>query len=108
VLVVGCQTVPPPTSDLSDADLRIEQALAADAQTHAPVELQFARDKLERAKASIAEKDFDVAQRLIAESRADADLARVRARAAQLRAEVAKQGKANDALRVELLGRSGQ
>lgn len=107
-VVAACQTTPPPTSDLSDASLRIEQAVAANAETLAPVELQFARDKLERAQGSITDKDFSVAERLIAESRADADLARTRARAAQLRADVAKQVKANEALRVELLGRNGQ
>jgi hypothetical protein len=104
--LLGCQTTPPPTSDVSDAELRIEQAVAAEAETHAPVELQFARDKLAKAQALIDEKDFAPAMRLIAESRADADLAMVRARAARLRAEVTLKTRANEALRAELLGRS--
>ncbi len=106
--LAGCQTTPPPTADFSDAAGRIEQAVAADAQTHAPVELQFARDKLARAQALMLEKDFAVAMRVMAEARADADLALVRARAARLRAEVAQSMRANEELRSELLGRSGQ
>ena len=107
-VLAGCQTTPPPTADLSDAAVRIDQAVAADAQTHAPVELQFARDKLARAEALMVEKDFAPAMRLIAEARADADLAMVRARAARLRAQVTQTIRANEALRSELLGRSGQ
>ncbi len=104
VVLAACQTVPPPTIDLSDAALRIEQAEAVDAQSHAPVELQFARDKLARAQALHADKDYAGAARLTAEARADADLAHARARAAQLRLDVANQTRANEALRVELLG----
>jgi hypothetical protein len=104
IALVGCQTTPPPTADLADAELRIEQAVAAEAEAHAPVELQFAQDKLARAQALIAEKDFAAAMRLIAESRADADLAIARARAARLRNEVTQKTRANAALRSELLG----
>jgi Domain of unknown function (DUF4398) len=101
--LVGCQTTPVPTTDLSDAAGRIEQAFAAGADTHAPVELQFARDKLARAETLVVEKNFAAAMRLANEARADADLALVRARAARLRAEVAEQTLANEALRKELL-----
>lgn len=104
--LLGCQTTPPPTSDVADAEVRIEQAVAAEAETHAPVELQFARDKLARAQALIDERDFAPAMRLIAESRADADLAAMRASAARLRAEVTQKTRANEALRSELLGRN--
>jgi hypothetical protein len=107
-VLAGCQTTPPPTADLSDAAERIELAIAAKADTHAPVELQFARDKLARAEALSADKNYPAALRLIAEARADADLAMTRARSAQLRAEVARRTRANEQLRSELLGRSGQ
>jgi hypothetical protein len=106
--LVGCQTTPVPTTDLSDAAGRIEQAFAAGADTHAPVELQFARDKLARAEALVTEKKFAPAMRLANEARSDADLALVRARAARLRAEVAERTRANETLRYELLGRGDQ
>lgn len=102
--LAACQTLPPPTADLADAKLRIEQAAAAEAETHAPVELQFARDKLARAEALSLDKDYTGAARLVAEARADADLAQARARAAKLRNEVARQSRDNDSLRAELLG----
>lgn len=105
VLLGACQTLPPPTGDLADARLRLEAAAAANAETHAPVELQFARDKLAKSEELIAAGDHVAAARLIAEARADADLAQVRARAAQLRAELLERRRSNDALRAELLGR---
>jgi hypothetical protein len=108
IALAGCQTTPPPTTDVADAELRIEQAIAAEAQSHAPVELQFAQDKLARAQALIADKDFAAAMRLIAESRADADLAMVRATAARLRNEVTQKSRANDVLRSELMGGGGR
>lgn len=107
-VLAGCQTTPPPTADLSDAAERIAQAQEAQAEAHAPVELQFARDKFARAQAMVADKDFAQAMRLVAEARADADLALARSRAARLRAEVTSRTQANEALRSELLGRSGQ
>lgn len=102
--LAACQTVPPPTADLSEAALRIDQAAAADAESHAPVELQFARDKYARAQAMAADKDYAGATRLGVEARTDADLAFMRARAASLRADVATHTRENESLRLELLG----
>ncbi len=105
ILTAACQTLPPPSGDLADARLRVEAAEAADAQTHAPVEFQFARDKLARAEELIEAGDHAAAARQIAEARADADLAQVRAEAARLRAELDERMRANEALRADLLGR---
>lgn len=102
--LAGCQTVPPPTSDVAAAVQRIEQAEEADAETLAPVELQFAREKLAQAEALIAERRFAEALRLIEQSKTDAELAQARSRSAQLRAEVAEKTRANLQLRAELLG----
>jgi hypothetical protein len=93
---------PPPV--LTDAVQAVAAADAAGASDYAPMELGFAHDRLEQAKAAFAKKDTKLTIRLAEEAAADARLAEIRSRAAKARAAVAALGAENDRLKHDVLG----
>jgi outer membrane protein OmpA-like peptidoglycan-associated protein len=83
----GCATLPPPTGELSAAQQAVSRADQADADQHAPQELQVARKELAQAQAAMAAGEDEDARRLALAATADADLALARSRASQTRSE---------------------
>ena len=100
----GCAS----TGDLPREEMAVARAAvdraAGPAGADAPVEVSQAREKLERANAAVARKDYDVARRLAEQAEVDANLAEARSHSArsdralqevregirQLRAEIAR------------------
>lgn len=78
--LLGCSTVRPPDENIAKADLAIREANQTKAQQHAPLELQLARDNLEKARVAMKEKDYVVARRLADKALVDAQLAETKAR----------------------------
>lgn len=107
-MMLACQSLPPPVMDLAETKIYINDAIEAKADIYAPVELQFAKEKLARAETLVADKDYPLALRLAGEARADAELAMLRSQLAKLRAEVNMKVKANQELRAELIQRGEQ
>ncbi len=105
---VVAEAAKPPTAELTDAEQRIEAAALEHADKYAPVEWQFALDKLAAAETLAADKKYKEAGPLAREAAVDAELAMVRARAARTRDEVGKKIQSNQNLRQELLGAPAQ
>lgn len=102
--LVACASTPVPTGDVDRSSMLVQGALAAEAEIYAPVELQFAQDRVAQAREALAAGNSKLAARLAAQAEADAELAMARARVARLRAAADAQAAENAKLRAELLG----
>lgn len=75
----ACASTPAPTEQMAVARASVERATGP-AAAEAPLEMAAARDKLNRANAAMAAKDYALAKRLAEEAEADATLAEARSR----------------------------
>ena len=73
---------------LDDAAQALAAARAAGAPTYAPLELRSAEDHLSQARAFAEKRHYEDAARVAEESRADSELAQVKARLGKLREQV--------------------
>ncbi len=55
--LAACASVPPPESELGQADLALRKAEQADAAHFAPLEMRVARTKLEAARLAMRDED---------------------------------------------------
>lgn len=101
-LMAGCATVPPPTSQMSQASSALDRARAAGAADYAPLELGFAVKKMDLAQAAMASEDYALAAELAEESEANSNLARVKSELASLREKIDQQGDDNARARSQL------
>jgi hypothetical protein len=79
VLLAACASTPPPNEELAVGRAAVERATGP-AAADAPTTLAAAREKLDRANAAYANKDYDRARQLASEATADATLAEAQAR----------------------------
>jgi len=82
ILLAACGSVPPPQEQLAAADLAIRAADEAEAGARAAAPLNQARDKLERARATLEAKEHLAARRLAEQALVDAQRAEAEASAA--------------------------
>ncbi len=76
----------PPSPELNrGAEQAIARAAAAEAEQYAPLELRFAREKLQAAEAAIAAGEYDLARRQLEQAEIDAEVALVRSQAEVVR-----------------------
>lgn len=80
VALAGCAGATPPVDAVSTAEMAVNRAIDARAAQHAPLQLRLAQEKLERAKASLNEEDYEAARRQAEQAGADARLAEAKAR----------------------------
>ena len=78
-VLTACASTPPPTAELAVGRAAVERATGP-AAAEAPVEMAAARDKITRANAAFASKDYELARRLATEAEADATLAEAQSR----------------------------
>ena len=97
---LAAKTPPPPIFD--EAERAQVDAEAAGAADFAPMDLDFARDKLAKARAAQEKRDYKEAQRWAEQAAVDAQLATVKSRAAKARAAIEKARASNAKLREEL------
>lgn len=97
--LAGCATVPPPDDSMNLAQTQLQAARDAGAADYAPVDLGFAQDKFQQAQAAMAERKYADAADLAEESRADAELARAKARLGAARAQIQGKVQENSRLR---------
>lgn len=97
--LAGCATVPPPDDSMNLAQTQLQAARDAGAADYAPVDLGFAQDKFQQAQAAMAERKYADAANLAEESRADAELARAKARLGAARAQIQGKVQENSRLR---------
>jgi len=81
LLLAACATTAPPDPSMfSDTESAIQRAVNAGAEQSAPVELRFARERLEFVKNSaMPNEDYELASWRLAEAQLDAQLAYVKA-----------------------------
>jgi hypothetical protein len=86
LLALGaCASTPAPTAELAVSAAAVDRASGAGAATGAPDELKAAQDKLARANAAMAVRDFEHARTLAHEAQVDAQLADAKTQSAKAR-----------------------
>lgn len=108
LLAASCAVTSPDPALLDNAALAVEQAAAAGAEEHAPLEMRFAREKLEAATALIDTRQGTEAHRLADEAELEARLALARTRAARARAELAERRRELEQLEADLVAAYGE
>jgi len=78
-LITACGSTNPPTQQLTETQMVIQQAEQVGAQDFAPLELRDAKIKLQQARDAVEAKDYDKAIRLAEHARVDAELAQAKA-----------------------------
>lgn len=73
----------PATADVAVSRNAVENAVSAGAADLAPAEINLARDKMMRANAALAAKDYALARDLATQAQADAKLAQSKANSAK-------------------------
>ena len=101
LLLAGCASVPPPNDAMNLAQTQLQAARDAGAAVYDPVDLGFAQDKFQQAQGAMAAGKYALAADLAAESRADAELARVKASLGAARAKIQTKMDENTHLREE-------
>ena len=93
---------------LEDAAQALATARETGAPTYAPLELRSAEDHLSQARAFAEKRHYDDAARLAQESRADSELAQVKARLGKLREQVDAATRENERLQQDAgMGNAG-
>ena len=108
LLLVACASQKPAPDAFDDAERAIENAIRAGAEEHAPVELRFAREKLEEARKGMEYRQYDKAIVLIEQSEINTELAIEKARTAMVRAKVAEAGRSVEQLREDFQATYGE
>ena len=80
LLLAGCGSskLPAPSSELAAANQAVEQAKLVGAEEHAPLEIRAARQKLDRARQLMSDKEHAQAKMAIEQAMLDAELAQVK------------------------------
>lgn len=101
-MAAGCATRDTVSSRFPQLEENINAARAVEAQRYAPKPLILAEDKLAAAKAAVASKDMALANRLVDEAMADADLAKSLASTEKARQDALELREAIQAVREEI------
>lgn len=102
LLLVSCATAKPGPDIFESAQRGIEAAEKAGAGEHAPVELRFAREKLEFAHKGVEKNKNDVAFYFIEQSEINSELAIEKTRTALVRRQVNELRRTNETLQETL------
>lgn len=103
MLLAACASVPPPTNLMQRAQQQLDAANQARASDYAPVDLTFAKQRLQSAQAAMNNRKYALARDMANESLADGRLAQTRAELAATRKQISKQNAENKRLRAQLL-----
>lgn len=101
-MAAGCATTDTVSSRFPQLEESINAAKAVEAQVYAPAPLTLAEDKLAAARAAVAAKDMALADKLVDEAMADADLAQALAPAEKAKQEAVELRKAILGVREEI------
>ena len=107
-ILFSCAVAKPPPDSFDNAERGIEAAVKAGAEQHSPVELRFAREKLQEAYKGIEFKQYDKTLYLIEQAEINAELAIEKTRSATIRSQVTELSKENESLRQEFEAAYGE
>lgn len=100
--ITACGSMAPPTQQLTEIRMVIEQSEQVGAQEYAPLELRDAGIKLQQARDTEQAKDYKKAIRLLEHARMDAELAQVKALSAKSQSAAAELRESIRVLKEEL------
>ncbi len=103
LVVAGCATTPPDPGLLDNARSAIAQAESAGANEYSPLELRFARERLDSARFELERNNATAVRRLADEAEIEAQLALARTQAALTRADLAQRQRELEQLRSDLI-----
>lgn len=87
VLMAGCSSMKTPTTaSVAVSNAAVDNASSAGGAEFAPVEMRSAREKITLANKAMADKDYNLANKLAAQAQADAKLAQGKANSAKAQA----------------------
>src|SRR6056297_3292017 len=75
LLAQGCSSTPRPEAEMASASTAVFSAENQDAELHAPVAMDRAKEKLRRAKQAMQDEEYAEARRLSEQAQADAEYA---------------------------------
>ena len=107
-LLAGCTTVRVNPDAFASAEQAIAAAEQAGAEELAPLELKFAREKLEFAHKGVEKRKYDVSLFLVEESEINSELAIEKSRTVKVRRKVNELRRSNELLREELVANYGE
>lgn len=86
--LAACGPTRPPPDVLGGAQDKLRVARADGAPTYAPLELRFAEERLDQARAAMAERDYKAAADLAEESAVNSELAAIKSKSGKLREHI--------------------
>lgn len=98
ILLASCASPRPAPDAFNDAEEAMQAAINAGAEEHSPVELRFAREKLDEANKGMEYKQYDKAIYLIEQSEINSELAIEKSKTAIMRAKVTELARQNEIL----------
>jgi hypothetical protein len=101
IAAAGCSAPRGPAQEIEKAELAVRTADTEGATSAADLEMWLARDKLERAKEALNDKDYDRAKRLGEQASVDAEVAMAKADSESARAAASELENAIRTLRDE-------
>lgn len=107
-VALSCATAKPGPGAFESAEHAIEAAERAGAEELAPVELRFAREKLQFALENMEKRRYEVSLYFIEESEINSELAIEQSRTAQSRRRVNELRRSNEMLREEMEANFGE
>ena len=108
LLLNACAATKPAPDAFDAAERAIDAAVRAGAEQHSPVELRFAREKLDEARKGVEFRQYDKAIVLIEQSEINSELAIEKSRTADTRAQVAELTRENEILRADYKATYGE
>jgi uncharacterized protein YqfA (UPF0365 family) len=101
-LLTACASTNPPSQQLTETQMVIQQAEQLGADEYAPLEIRDARIKLGLAREAVEAKDYDKAILLAEHARVDAELAQAKAQSGKAEKTVAELRESIRVLKAEI------
>lgn len=101
-LMAACGTTNPPSQQLTETQMVIQQAEQLGAEEYAPLEIRDAKIKLGLAREAVEAKEYEKAIRLAEQARVDAELAQIKAQSGKAETEVAELRESIRVLKAEI------
>jgi lipoprotein-anchoring transpeptidase ErfK/SrfK len=106
LIAAGCATPQPPTAQINATAAAVAHAAGSGGDEYASQQMQSARNKLQRANAAVAAKDYPSALALSREALVDAQLAEAKAESTKARQGAEAARESNRVLREEIQRKS--
>jgi len=101
-LLAACGSTNPPSQQLTETQMVIQQAEQLGAEDYAPLEIRDAKIKLGLAREAVEAKEYEKAIRLAEQARVDAELAQIKAQSGKAQEEVAELRESIRVLKAEI------